>query len=202
MSGLFGASVGLETIQRAALLQLKNGLNDAIQAIEAEWTPLDQAYATAMGQTYVATTLETVPEGSFMEGHRPSLMEAPIEKYPNVSCMAYTAMPSTDQIDQADMFNDQLYIELMVKSQVFSSDADEVSAETIVNRRIQRMTDAVRRVISADLTLGGQSLALQDPPTINITDAFIRRFEKSRGDRWLWQGSRIEYTVTKYAEFY
>lgn len=203
MSTFFPAtpSIGLEDIQRAALIQIAQNLNDMIDTINTEYATKDVEFSTAMGQVNSVTEVEHIPTGSFHEGHRPSLIEADMALYPNVSVMAYQAMPGDELLDQLDTFNNSLYIEAMVKSPIFTADADEVKAETIVNRRIQRMTDAIKRVITADITLGGTQFALQDPPTVNITDAFIRRAEKSRGDRWLWQGSRVEYTIKKYSNY-
>jgi hypothetical protein len=195
-----GNEIGLEEIQRAAYKQLVQNLDDQLSQSEADWGPKDVQFAADTGRHHVNVTLE--PIAHYAEGHRPSLIEAPIELYPNVSVMAYEAAPDAEaSFDQLDAFNEALYVEVMVKSPTYETEEDEIDAATIVNRRIQRTVDAVKRTISADLTLGGSQFQLKDPPSISITDAFIRREERSRGPRWLWQGGRLEYRVTKYSTF-
>lgn len=195
--------LGLERIQREAFLVLFNKLNDEISILDSAWATLDQELSTATGRDFVAITLEQVEEFNFHLGHRPSLIEAPIQRYPNVSLMAYQSRPEgINQIDQMDNITDRLFIECMVKSTGYESSTEEVTdgqieAERVVNARIQRMTDAVNNVIQSNRTLNGTVIEISASPSVLISDVFVRRENTSYGQRWLWQGSRLEYDISK-----
>lgn len=202
MAVSFGPGTNLEPLQRALLLQLKANVNDKLDELNEFWKPKDEELAAALGYEYVDSTCEHI--AVFSDGHRPSFIDAPIENYPNISVMAYHAEPSPEQFDQADSYSNTAFVELIVKSQTFEDDDLKVreDAETVVNRRVQRTADAVQRSVSLDPTLGGTIFTLQNPPTVDITDVFIRREDvKKGGDKWAWQLARLEWKATTYSNF-
>ena len=151
----------------------------------------DAEIALLRGQDYVPTVLEPVEPVNFYEGHRPSLINATIEKYPNCSVMANQATPAAlDLIDQADAYRCNLFVELMVKT---------IDNEETVNRRVQRMAEAVNITMMSDQSLGGVVTAFDGPPVVVVGDVFVRKEKTSYGAEWLWQGARLEYVVRKEA---
>lgn len=185
------ALLGLEQIQRAALVQLIANTNDYIAQVEEFMTSSDIEVATLTGMDYVPTEIERIAQGHFYEGHRPSLISAPVTNYPNLAVMAFQAQPGSDgELDQFDTYTDQLVIEIMVKA---------IENEEIVNRRIQRTAEAVNMAIMVDTTLGGVVTGFEGPPSLDLTDVFTRKEKTSYGSHWYWQGARIEYAVRKEA---
>ena len=200
---LIDKGLGLERIQREAFLVLFNNLNQEIAILESAWTTLDNELAVATGRDFDPITLERVEDFNFHMGHRPSLIEAPIQRYPNVSVMAYQVRPEgVNQIDQMAQSLDRLFIEVMVKSPQYATSTEEandgqVEAERIVNARVQRLTDAVNNVIQNKRTLNGTVQDIIGIPSVIISDVFPRASHTSYGQPWLWQGSRLEYEVSK-----
>lgn len=195
--------LGLERIQREAFLVLFQKLNEELSILESAWATLDQQLSTATGRDFNAITLEAVEDFNFHMGHRPSLIEAPIARYPNVSVMAYQSRADgVTQIDQMVQLSDRLFIECMVKSPHYDTATDEamagqIEAERVVNARIQRMTDAVNNVIQNNRTFNGTIQEVTQIPNVLISDVFPRAEKTSYGPMWLWQGSRLEYEISK-----
>lgn len=183
--------IGIEPIQRAAFKQLYEGLNGALAQMALFMDFSDQEIATLRGQVYEPTVLEPVTPENFYEGHRPSLINAAIDKYPNCSVMANQATPAAlDLIDQADAYRCNLFVEVMAKT---------TDSEEVVNRRVQRMAEAVNITMMTDQSLGGVVTAFDGPPVVVVGDVFVRKEKTSYGAEWLWQGARLEYAVRKEA---
>lgn len=196
--------VGLERIQREAFLVLFNSLNDELQILESAWATLDEQLATATGKTNIPITLERIEDINFYLGHRPSLIEAPISRYPNVSVMAYHGAPEPpNQNDHFSIYRARLFVEIMVKSERYEVNENDTEplfeAERIVNARIQRTTDAVNNVLQSNKTLNGITTDTTLTRDVFISDVFVRDEHTSYGNPWLWQGSRLEYEVSKVA---
>lgn len=186
---LFTPTIGLEEVQRAALFQIFDHLNASISSVESFFAQSDQEFARRTQRDLQLTVLEIVQPANFHEGHIPSLINAPIDAYPNVAVVCSTATPS-DGLDQLDAYVDRLFIDSMVKS----------PTEAEVNRRNLRMVEAVNASVMRDQTLGGLISGFESAPSVIVGDVFTRRERTAYGDQWYWQGARLEYTVRKYAE--
>jgi hypothetical protein len=183
--------VGLAELVRAGYIVLLEEMNQAITEENAYWVPLDEQIAELSGQPYVPTVIENVEFENFYRGHNPSLIEAPLERYPNVAVDADRASSSgNDDIDQGSMQGLSLYIEFMVKSE---KDEGEVSD------RAMRMLDAINAVMMSNRTLGGVVNEISDTPTSQLSDVFVRSGDTSYGENWFWRGGRIEYEISKLA---
>lgn len=184
-------TLGMERIAREAMIVLLETLNDEIPNQDALWAPLDQDLATLRGIAYVPIVLEPVADDNFYVGHRPSLIDAPVDKYPNVSVMADRAGQAPfDEVDQMDAYSIRMWVEVMVKS---ARDEEEVNA------RIQRMADAVNICMMSNPTLRGVVNGFDGPPDVQFTEVFPRKERTSYGPEWMWQGARVEYAVIKEA---
>lgn len=179
--------VAHERIGKAAFRQLVLGVNDQIAIVEAEWTTDDSDLATLLGRPFGPITVERIAKANMHYGHIPSLVEAPIGKYPNLAVFAYDSKTAPGWADQEEAENITFYVEVMCKS--------ETDEET-VNARISRTVDAVDRTLMVDQTLGGVCLKVFGQ-TKTISDVFKRSEVKGRGSDFWWQGARLEYQVQR-----
>lgn len=205
MSVLTDSSTGLERLGREVVLILHANLNDELETVEAEWGPYDEEYSSVVHKLYNPTTLERIEDGRFYLGHVPSLIEAPIDAFPNVSVMGFQAQ--NDPISNIDLYYGvavNIFIEIMCKSGPYPDINVAVSdaGEETVNRRVTRTTDAVVSVINRNPTLNGLVQPIQTPPSVTIFDVFKRHQNRDRGPLFYWQGSRLEYRVTRLMKGY
>lgn len=188
----FNSYNGLEIVERAAFLRFFDYLNTAIDEAQARWTPSDAAFDAHIGRPHVPVVVENIDTENFYEGHRPSLIRAPVESYPNLSVWGVrsTAHPESALMDHTDIFSNLIFVEVMCK-------ATEDEGEGIVSKRINRTCEAVAAVMAADSTLGGVVTGIDGSPALNLSDVFTRKEETTYGAKWFWQGARLEYTVRK-----
>lgn len=189
-------TLGLERIAREACIVLLETLNDAISEQETAWNTLDEEFADARGIDYVPITLEPVEGSNFYLGHRPSLLNASVDKYPNVSVMADHAGAGGDQYDQGEVYSNRLWVEIMVKS----TTSEEEPNEEEVNARIQRTVDAVNICMLSNPTLRGTIHGYEGPPSADVGEVFTRKENTAYGNEFVWQGARLEYMVRKEAQ--
>ncbi len=203
MAVLFGKEIGTERIAYEALMLLANNLNAAVDVEDAKWTALDQALATKLTIESVPCVSNNVEAKNFFLGHRPSLIEASVEGYPNVSVMADQAMPSADQGDQYEGWQIRLWIEAMVIDGPYDPlfEGYERKGEDLCNRKAQRMIEAVHNVIVSNRTLNGVVEEISDPPRAFLSNCFVRSDETSHGSDYFWQMVRLEYVVRKIAAY-
>ena len=186
----FNSTTGLEQAQRAAYLVLFDHLNDAIGFVETNWSQSDQQTALHTGFPYVPLLIERIENQNFYEGHRPSLIQAPVEKYPNISVWGVNSNPSEESAisDHVDIWENMIWIEVMTKS---------LESEEAVNKRTIRTAEAIHLVMTNNPTLGGVASGLTDDVSFAMSEVFLRRENTSYGTNWFWQGARLEYVVRK-----
>jgi hypothetical protein len=186
-------NIGLGQLKREAFLVLLETLTESIEQQNEYWKPFDEELAELRKLEYEPLDVELVLTEDFYLGHNPSLIQAPIEKYPNVAVDADRAGSAfSDDLDQAQMYGVNLYIEFMVKSE---KSEEEVSA------RADRMLDAINICMMSNRTLRGSVHELSDTPTVQLSDVFVRKDKTSYGERWFWRGGRMEYEVSKVSQF-
>jgi hypothetical protein len=186
--------IGLEQIQREAFFVLFDGLNDAIDQVQADMDGSDQDFATKTGRDYEELTIEHIAPSEFYEGHRPSLVTSPIENYPNCSVWAASARVSNESeyMDHTDIFLNELYVEVMVKS-------TPTEAESVVNRRCIRTAEAAHFCLLNNPSLNGIVTAFTAMPTVNLSEVFKRQESTGYGEEWYWQAARLDYLILKEA---
>lgn len=192
--------IGWEPLTRAAAIMLHEHLNDAIDRESARWKLADlQLAALGIDEGVGQVEIPHVLPANIHPGPRRSLIEAPPTKFPNVSVMGYMSVPSSSQFDQFDTSDLTLFVESMAISGPVP-DGLELVHETIVHRRIQRMTEAVAAVFRQNPTLYGTVLPAQMPPRGGIgNSSWLRRQDNGAGPRFLWHGSRLQYTLQRHA---
>lgn len=192
--------IGFELVGRAVRLLLLDGLNDEIDAQSRRWQSADSALqALGADEGVGQVDVPHVAPQNFHEGPHKSLIEAPPEMFPNVSVMAYAAVPAAQRsFDQVDSSEITLFVECMAISGPVS-DGLEVAHESIVHRRIQRMTEAAGIVIERDRSLLGTVQALRTPPRGGVgNSSWLRPQKGGSGQKYIWHGSRLQYTVTRH----
>src|SRR5574337_189383 len=179
--------VQLERLMRAATLLLYNNLNNEISTQNTNWGSGsgdldDTQFWTALGRSNPGISAEQIEAGNFYPGHVPSLIDAPIDKYPNVSVMAYQAdaLPNAD--DWSEQYMAHLAVEIMCKALCDSDkpdqDADALAAQA-VNMRTHRTLAAVHAVFMSDDARTFMKVVprAQNAPNQVITNVFVRREE-------------------------
>jgi hypothetical protein len=190
---LLDEGTGLQELGRGVFTTLFAELNDQLVVEEERWVEADEELATLLERDYEPVTIEPIPTENWHLGMRMTLVEAPVESYPNICVMAYDARDAGDdaQLDHADVFNDLVFVEVMVKAET----------EALANDRCQRTADAVVKVLRRNRTLDGLVVEIPTRPRVVISDLFPRRSDAGAGDLWWWQGARIDYTVMKPAVY-
>jgi len=193
--------LSLELIQRQALLTLFNGLNNKISAMTSTWNTEDDAFHNALGRGNASWTVEPIPNENFYAGTIPSLINSPIEKYPNVCVVCFRADPKNSQDDTGENYTHTLAVEIMVKSGTFLDDQHGhiLFNEQEVNSRIQKTLDAAHLTLLDDRRLNNTTVELP-APNAAIGDLFIRRVEQGRGDKYYWQGGSLTYPLDRYVD--
>jgi hypothetical protein len=191
---------GQEEIARAMLLQLVDDLPAAITAEAAAWASRDTALEAILQQGIdLPVAVEQIPTNRMYLGHRPSLIDASVDYYPNLAVMVDGSSQGVDAaLDQVFSIRCTAFVEVMVKAGPYDQEDKTGVGEDLVNRRIQRTANAIVNVFNTgQRTLGGLVEEIADPASVRISDVFVRREEKARGPRWFWQGARIDYPVLK-----
>jgi len=153
-----------------------------------------------LGRGAATWTVEAIANENFYPGTIPSLINAPIEKYPNVCVICYRGSPKTSQDDLGENYTHTLAVEIMVKSGTFL-DNDPVEHiifnEQEVNSRIQKTLDAAHLTLLDNRRLNNTIPELPAPEA-TIGDLFVRRTAGGQGDKWYWQGGTLQYNLDKY----
>jgi hypothetical protein len=207
------SEIQLERLTRAAVLLLadeESGINVEIANQNMSWGGMgeldDPQFWASLGQTDPQAQVETIELANFYPGHVPSLIDAPIDKYPNIAVLTYRAdsLPSTD--DWAEQFTVNLAIEVMCKAEGGASrpaQEEDARAAELVNMRTNRTLAAAHKVMMSSAARNFMSLVpkIGNTPNVLITDVFVRHEEKGRGPRWFWQGARLDYRIQQWVNY-
>jgi len=194
--------LSMELVQRQALVVLFDGLNNMISSMNSTWATEDDALMTALGRGNASWTVEPIANENFYPGTIPSLINAPIEKYPNVCVVCYTADPKYSSDDTGENYTHVMAVEIMVKSGTFDSNApltDGIFFEQEVNSRIHKTLDAAHLTLLANRNLSNTIPDLP-APRVTVGDLFVRREQQGQGSRWYWQGGSLIYDLDKYVD--
>ena len=183
-------NIELESIARSAMLALFDGLNDSITTMNALWEDRDDLFYARINRDDPKVSVETIAVDNFYVGHVPSLIQAPLDKYPNCAVLAVQGDSVNSSSDWAETYGVTLWVELMCKS---------VDSEEEVNSRLLRTMEAAHSVMMSgdNRRLGGMVSSISNTPSVTVGDVFVRRESHGHGDRWFWQGARLAYQVQK-----
>lgn len=192
--------IGFEPPARAVELMMKSSLNAQLVEQMDYWAGADLDLQQSWGSELGETKLEEFDDKNIVAGPRRSVIEAPPDRFPALSAMSYITNPKVEQIDTYDTYEFRLFIEVFVKTGPITDPVLE-QHEQILGRRIQRSTEAAHRVIWRDRTLMGTVREIHLPPRGGIGNQQWVKHADEAGNRYLWQGSRLEYTLQRQARF-
>lgn len=197
---LLDDAIGFEQVTRGALKLLIDNLNDEIADRQTRWAAADLEWQSWTGSSVGQTDVDEIPLDHFHEGAHQTIIQAPVSQFPMVSAMAYLIQPAAERFDQFDTATIRLFVEAMVHAGPVAEGSD-VTFETIVHRKIERTTEAIAAVIRRDPTLCGTAKpGIERLPRGGIgAQAWVRREEKGKEPRHMWQGSRLEYTIQRHS---
>jgi len=179
---------GMELIEREAIKVLFAELNNELAVVEALWEPRDIEMNQLIGEDPPKVELELIEENNFHYGNKPSLIESPINNYPNVCAIADAADASETDYDQFNNYSNSLAIEIMCKS---------LYNESEVNRRTSRTLEAVHNVMMRNTTLNGLIEGFDNDPSAILSDVFTRSDNSQGEPDWYWRAGRIDYNITR-----
>lgn len=199
--------MGLGVVARQALVNLMANLNDYIAEYEEAWHDPDRELASLRGQRYRPIEVERVDLSNFFDGHRPSILSFPIERFPNVSVMADLSRGDNESqaADQWSVNSVSLWVEVFTASPRYKGPEggeERIWSEEVVNRRTERTLDAAVTTLLSDRTLGSLTSEIGATPSSRLGNVQATRLKERerRGDPWLFQGARIDWAVKKDAE--
>lgn len=198
--GPFGALQGFESVGRAARLVIADGIEDAIERVQAMWLIADELLEDyGMDAGVREADVESIETVNVFQGPHKSLAASPITRFPNVSVTAYATRPSAldarqDHMDVAEL---SLLVEVMVKAGPIED--DPLFIESLVHRRIERTSEAVLMVLRESGTLLGTVDRVGQPRGGIVNQSWTRNEarEGETGKTYVLHGSRFTYALTR-----
>lgn len=197
---IFDSRLGVEDFSRQAYLVIFEGVNAALDAEGARWAQSDMDFNALIQRPAINASLEHFTPRTMHPGHRPSMIEAPVDQYPSLAVMAYRIAPLGDQNEAADNAQVSLSVETIVRSGPFRPDDKDGDGETALNRRLLRTVEALHKVLLDARDIVGW-VPPERSPTAIMGEIWARDAEVNEGDRWYFQGARMEWTFSKQSFF-
>jgi len=196
------SALGFEEATRGALKVLIDGLNDEIEARSERWSQADLEWQAFVGGGIGQTDVPLVLPEHFHEGPHMSVMKAPPEDFPMVAVMSYFTQPVSPRMDQVTSSNLRLAVEAYCITGPVA-DAAMSQHEAIVHRKVERTTEAINACLMRQRDLCGavQPGITEGPRGGPGTQSFMRKEESGAGPQFIWQGSRLEYTLQRDSMF-
>lgn len=183
---------GLEIIERQVHKILFDQLNDEIDVQEELWYEEDEEYQMLTETEIGRVTLEHIEPKNFYAGHRPSLLKATYDNFPNICVMCYSAGmdEQTEFIDQMQNWTIDIVLELMVRSD---------DSEEELNRRTHRTIEAVNQVMMRNESLNKYSIGYNFDPEVAISNTFLQSEQTTHGEDWWWAAARMVYNINRHS---
>lgn len=208
MSQLLDGRLGVENLQLAIYKNVVEHINEYIAAEETyAQTTIDTVLQSLDGdmRDVGTVTVERFETRNIHYGHRPSMIEAPIDDYPSAAVMVQNIVPGLSAMDYGHQLSHKVAIETIVKSGPYREDQrdSDMLGEDIVGRRIRRTAEAFFKLMNDYNAPGGLFLPSDLPPSITFGDIFIRQEDgaSGTGHRWYWQGARLDWSYAKQTTF-
>lgn len=188
-------------VERAMIRQIHQLIEEEIERQETMWLPRDKEYAQAMRIPFSQTRIERVLPNNYFVGARPSLVNTSIDFWPSITARAGDERASSEQADQFDINDIDLYVEVLCKAGPVAQDELQqqpgINAEGEVNRQVQRLSAAVHMCVRRDPTLGAIIEPIQRPPArrSSLPFAVPGSDGEGSGDYWVYAGKQLRYIV-------
>lgn len=197
-----GLGIEHEQVQRAAKAQIMDFLPEVTKQLQGIWDQRDRNHAEITDTAFNKIKLPEVEKENFYTGLKPSLVEAPLFKWPSITVFCHNSKPSSFQADQYDTNDLSMGIWILCKIGPIKEEnihEDEgIKAEEELDSITQRLSDAVHICIKKDPCLGGVIAGnIEKPPVIDQEMPWSRKKEKGTGNIYIFQGKQMMYTVQK-----
>lgn len=177
-------AVRIEEVALSLMESLQAHLPDAISAVNMEAAGRDARWAALSVDVALTGSVQLAEPALWLPGHNPSILDRPIEDFPNIVVMAYDHRSAGDEAsDQTEPTTYTAYAE------VFCAVADE----TVSNRMAWRYAEALHQAMVTDETLGGLVVPVSSTPAVMVSNAAGRRLSPQSDDVIWVQGARVEY---------
>jgi hypothetical protein len=141
---------------------------------------------------------------SYLPGSHLSVIKLPWERFPALAVMCDRSAPSRDQNDWSFGYTNGVYVELIVRSELFLPDDPEaeVYQQGLTDRRAKRTCQAVVDAVMSDSSLGG-AVPMLGNPSVRQGDAFALQGTKldQQGRLRIFCVSRIDFGGDVYTQF-
>lgn len=178
-------AVRIEEVALSLMEQLQAQLPDAIAEVNAAGASRDARWANLASLDFPLTAAVALTEPvMWLPGHIPSILDRPIEQFPNIVVMCYDHRAQPDPA--SDHTEPSVYT---AYAEVFCAMADE----TVSNRTAWRYAEALHAAMVSDETLGGLVVPISQTPAVMVSNAAGRRASPQTDDVVWIQGARVEY---------
>lgn len=192
-------------LELAVKVQLQRFLETECDRQETFWANRMANLQTLLNSTSLPVPqIRRVDPKNIYIGARPSLLQAPIDFWPSITIRCGDLRPARGaQGDQWDVFNCDLYIEVMCYGGPVDREhlhlQEGIDAEGSVNLQTHLLSGAVQMCIAQDRSLGGAIMAIQDPPSIHpsFPTAVPGDSQERTGDYYIYQGRQHHYVITR-----
>lgn len=194
--------IGSEQIVRAAIAQIQSNLEQATAQVQEVWDARDQDFAEQFDRPYRQTIIPQVTLKNYYTGQKPSLVEAPLDRWPSITVYCGNHSPAPAQPDEFGVTSIPLFIEVLCETGPIAEadlhDTEGIEAEDKVFRIAERLASAVHISVTSDPTLGGVLTGpIQGPPTVISAPPYARKASKGAGDNHIFTGRQLQYPALK-----
>lgn len=199
----FGLGFECELVQRAAQAQIIKFLPEITEQLQEVWDHRDEEFCDALNLAYKKLIIPPVNTKNIIAGVECfSVLESPIEMWPNILIYARDATPYGFQEDQFDTVSVPLRIEVLcaegpIKSEEIHDRAG-IEMMELLDRQLQRLADGVYLCLQKDKTLSGTIGQIEKPAKVTTSLPQSRKKElAATGESYIFQGKQYDFTVQK-----
>lgn len=176
--------VRIEEVALALMESLQAHLSDTIDDVNTAAAARDARWAALSVDVALTGSVSIAEPVLWLPGHNPSILDRPVEQFPNIVVMAYDHRSAGDAA--SDHTEPSVYT---AYAEVFCAVADE----TVSNRMAWRYAEALHAAVVLDETLGGLVIPIDATPSVQVSNAAGRRLSPQVDDVIWIQGARVEY---------
>lgn len=190
---------GFEVVRRAAQIVLIGELDAEITYQQERWRAADQELeAAGIDVGVLAQGIEYVAKENIIGGTHKSLINSPMNFFPNVSVNAFAIRPGPgdEQFDHGEVVEVTLLVEVTVKAGPVKRGEERLHL-ALVHRRIERTSEAVLRTIADSGNLLGAVDSITHPRGGISASSWSRDEGEGRGATYMLHGSRFTYALTR-----
>jgi hypothetical protein len=200
----FGVGFECELIQRAAKAQIIKFLPDIQENIQEIWDRRDQEFCEKFNLSYKKLKVPRVSTENIYSGiENISLIEAPLERWPNILIYARNGNSYQYQEDQFDTSSITLCIEVLCSEGPIKAEElhnkEGLEAMESLDSKLHRLSDSIYMCIQKDKTLSGSIGQFEKPPKVTTSLPWSRKESTDATGEiyFIFQGKQFEFSTQK-----